>query len=354
MNIVKVDAAALAAEAAWIAKGAPKRCHVPVLGTVHVSVVDGGLRLRMTDYGMWRETTVPADGAHGDGTAVLVSPQQLAQLTKGAKGDALVSVDSTGVEIVVGARTVKIASVYADLDDFPQWTVFAPATGDTAVVLTPEQLKAGLVSVGRDDTLPMLTGVRFDGDVIASTDRFRLSVVHHGSEGFTGLVPREALGLFTVGKGAATVEHGDKAVRISREQRSVIAVELDAQFPKFRQLIPSRDNVTLVATFRRVDLLGAVAGDAVQLEFQSGGTLTVSGYDYRGDGKPLTVQTIAADITESDGLPFTLRCNATYLRELLKVMTSDVIEFWGTTPTRPMLFTDGGDQFLLMPVRIPG
>lgn len=372
MGTLKTDAATLAGDAAWIAKGKPSRYVVPILAAVHVSVVDDGLRLRMTDYDMFREVIIPAENAGAGDVAVLVDPAKLAAFLKGSKGDALVSITpgitadgktaGGSLEISVGAKTVTLGASTAELADFPQWPEFV-ATDDRVAVMTSQLLKQGLTSVGKDDTLPMLTGVKFDEGNMVTTDRFRLSRIGYAADGFGALVPRQALDKFLIGKGAVSVEFGKLAsmdnpaademrVRVSRDGRSVVARVLGAEFPKYRQLIPSESDATVVAEIRKADLLAALAGDNVDLTLQPEGTMSVSARERDGDVS--VSQTIAAEIVTADGLPFTVRVCSKYVADALKGIAADVVTFYATTPTLPMIWQAGDDVHLVMPQRIPG
>lgn len=364
-DTIKIDAAELAREAAWINKGKGAARYVPILQTAQVSTSSEGLRIRRSDYSVWREATVPADGSR-DGAVVQVNLAQLAALTKGGKGDAFVTVADTGVTVTNGARTVTLPSA-GEVDDFPQWPVFTP--GDEPAVMDAATLKRGLTSVGRDDTLPMLTGVRFEDGEMVTTDRFRMSRITYAESGFTALVPREVLDLFTAGKDQVTVEHGNTGVlvhnstewvRVSAGNRSAIAPVVDAEFPKYRQLIAGADEgATVFAQFRRTDLLAAFDTRAhqVRLHLRGDGTMQVStGPATGGDGVARVEQTIAASVSSHDEylLPFLIAANPAYLASILKGIASDIVEFTASKPARPMVFKAGADYHLLMPVRLPG
>lgn len=363
-DTIKVDAATLAGHAAWIAKG-KQRTYVPVLNTVEVTTTARGLRIRRTDFDVWREVTVASEDSREGDSAVQIDPTKLAALTKGAKGDALVTVDTTGLTIVTGARTVTLPSA-AETADFPDWPVFEPGPAPAAV-LDIATLKRGLTSVGTDDTLPMLTGVRFDDGHMVTTDRFRMSRIGYAGEGFTALVPGKVLGLFTVGtKESVRVEYGKLAamanpaehemrVRVSAGGREVIAQVLGAEFPKWRHLISGADDsATLLAMFRRADLLAAfdAKGFQVRLEVRGDGTMLVSSRDR--DSNATLEQTIAASAVTENGLPFTVAVNPVNLAGVLKGIAGDTVELTASTSTRPMVFKAGDDFHLVMPVRLPG
>jgi DNA polymerase-3 subunit beta len=109
------------------------------------------------------------------------------------------------------------------------------------------------VAAGRDDTLPMLTGIRLEIDgprlTLAATDRFRLAVRElewtPEDSGLTTAVLIPARTLADVAKtlaGAGPVElalsAGDGMLGITGGGRRATTRLLDAEFPRFRQLIP--------------------------------------------------------------------------------------------------------------------
>lgn len=365
-DTIKVDAVTLAGHAAWL-KGKSSRYAVPIFATAQVQVVDGGLRIRRTDYNLFSEVIVPADGAQEGVIVVQVNAAQLAALTKGGKGDAVVSVDTTGLTVVVGSRTVTLPSA-GDVDDFPKWLEFTPAD-EPAAVMDVATLKRGLTSVGHDDTLPMLTGVRFDDGNMVTTDRFRMSVITYADTGFTTLVQRQTLQPFAKGKGQVTVEHGHTGtethsteyVRVTSGDRSIMSPVLEADFPKWRHLMPA--DPPLAALVRRADLLDAVdpRGFQVRLQWRGDGTMVVSTFDRDMMGPSGTSasleQTIAANVTVNPyggpELPFLVAHNPAFLASILKGIESPNVEITATSPNKPVVYKSGADYHLLMPVRLP-
>lgn len=361
MFTLKIEAAELATAIAWISKGTARRSYVPALAAAHVSVTAAGLQLRATDFELFWESTVTAENGADTDTAVLVDPAALSKLLKGSKGDALVTVSDTGLEVVIGARTVRVGAI-SGIEDYPEWPAFvatgAPATMDTAAV------KRALVAAGKDATLPMLTGVKFDDGHMVTTDRFRLARVDHAGGAFDALVPSTALKPFTVGKGDLEVTLGrlstmdnpsenELRVHVERAGRSIVARVLDAQFPKWRHLINSaKDAATMVAEVRKADLMAALAGLSVDLEWQAGGTVTVTGRGGFADDV-VSVQTVAADIASDTGLPFTVRLSTEYLTAALKAFDGDMVTFSASTSARPVSLEAGADYHLIMPQRIP-
>src|SRR5919206_224633 len=131
----RVERDVLADAVAWTAKSLPSRPSVPVLAGVLLRVSDGVLQVSGFDYEVSSQVTVDVQ-ADADGAA-LVSGRLLAEITKALPGK------------TVDAKT------------------FADAVAQVAV------------AAGRDDTLPILTGVRMEieGSTLAllATDRYRLA-----------------------------------------------------------------------------------------------------------------------------------------------------------------------------------
>jgi DNA polymerase III sliding clamp (beta) subunit (PCNA family) len=363
-DTIKIDAAALAADVAWIAKG-KGRPAVPVLGTAQVRITDAGLSLRYTDFDWFREVIVGSGDGFGSDVAVQVSPAVLAGLLKGCKGDAAVTVSDAGVSVGVGSRTLNVPKA-AEVEDFPEWPVFEPA-GDPAV-LESAIVKRGMTSAGTDDTLPMLTHVFFTGGAMVTTDRFRLSVIRYASDGFSAMVPAGALKAFTVGtKGEVVVEHGKLAsmanpapdqmrVRVSAGGRSVVQRVGDHEFPKYQRLIDTAvEDVAVSGEVNKAQLLAAMGnigkGDDVQLEWRNDGTMLVQMRGRFGD--VLSEDTVSVRALAGEGWPLVARYNAPYLASLLKGIAAEAITISARDAARPMSVKGSdSDSHLLMPIRI--
>ena len=353
---IKVNSALLAAELAWLTKTRDAtRGVTPALQSVQISTVVGALRLRRTDYALFRESVLTAAG--GGQASVLVNPVKLRELLKGAFGFALVDVTDTSLSITVDGRVIKLPAS-APAEDYPQWPVFVP--GDTgAAIVTAGQLARALTSAGDDDTLPFLTGVRFEDGFMVSTNRFRLSRVAYTVHGkpMAALVPGEALRAFTRSDELVVIDHSEDgaSVHVSSGHRSIIAKVLDCEFPKWRQLIPSEDTLPLAAVIRRRQLLDAIGGgDDVTLTVNRDSMLVCSTGRRDGDGE-VEQRIDVLSLLRGDGLPFTVRIASKNLEACLKGMASGAVQFMASTPTRPVVLQGVGDDnlHLIMPIRTP-
>ncbi len=146
---------------------------------------------------------------------------------------------------------------------------------------------------------------------------------------------------------------------------------LDAEFPKFRQLLPAEH--TAVATIDVAELTEAIKlvalvadrGAQVRMEFGDGMLRLSAGADDVGRAE----EDLAVDFA---GEPLTIAFNPTYLTDGLGSLHSERVSFGFTTPGKPALLrpASAGDVvptgsgpfpavptdyvYLLMPVRLPG
>jgi DNA polymerase III subunit beta len=279
------------------------------------------------------------------------------------------------------------------VEDYPALPALPEETGVISADLFGEAIGQVAVAAGRDDTLPMLTGIRVEisGDsvVLAATDRFRLAVrelnwstISADTEAAV-LVPAKTLAEaakagtagtevhLSLGAGATVGKEGLLGIR-SDGKRSTTRL-LDAEFPKFRQLLPTEH--TAVATIGVAELTEAIKrvalvadrGAQVRMEFGDGVLRLSAGADDVGRAEEdLPVEFV--------GEPLTIAFNPTYLTDGLSSLHSSRVSFGFTTPSRPAVLRpageDGGDGpltgtgpfpavqtdyvYLLMPVRLPG
>ena len=330
---------------------------IPALKAVQISMLVGALRLRRTDYELFGEAVLTGSG--GGQADILIDLTKLRAALKGLGGDASLSIADQKLHIVTDRTTVALERV-AELDDWPAWPVFVPSDAAAAIV-TAGELTRAMTSVGTDSTLPMLTGVRFEDGMMVTTDRFRLTRVAYDTYGkpFAALVPSSALQLFTRTPNLVTIEHGKLGedgvlggmVQVSVDNRVVLARTLDHDFPKWRQLVPDRDDLPVAVLIRRSDLLDAAREKEVTLTVTPESILVASSRD----GVEMTQRIDVVQLIRGDGLPFTIRFNRELLAGCLRNISSGAVQFMASKPNKPALLQGIGDAdlHLLMPIRMP-
>ena len=380
----------------WVARSLPSRPPVPVLGGVLLSAGGGdpgteqdGLTVSGFDYEVSTQVGVSAEVA--DGGRVLVSGRLLADITRALPNRPVdVTVDGSRVNIVCGSARFSLPTMPAE--DYPQLPSMPAGTGSLPAEVFAEAVAQVAVASGRDDTLPMLTGVRVEIEgstvVLAATDRFRLAVrtfswspdtegvslavlvpaktLAESAKTLTGAAGEVQLALGTTGSGG-----GDGLLGLAGAGRRTTTRLLDAEFPKFRQLLPAEHAAVaevavapLVEAIRRVSLM-AERGAQVRLEFSADGLRLTAGGDDEGKAE----EELPADFT---GEPLTIAFNPGYLLDGLSVLRSERVSMGFTNASRPAVLRSAGAEsaplegpgpftapdseytYLLMPVRLPG
>jgi DNA polymerase-3 subunit beta len=372
---------------AWVARNLPSRPTIPVLAGVLLTGTDDGLTISGFDYEVSAEVRVAAEIASPG--SVLVSGRLLSDITKALPGKPVdISVEGTRVALTCGSARFSLPTLA--VEDYPALPALPDETGVVASDLFAEAIGQVAVAAGRDDTLPMLTGIRVEisGEsvVLAATDRFRLAVreltwvATAADVEAAVLVPAKTLAEaakagtdgtevhLSLGSGPSVGKDGLLGIR-SNGKRSTTRL-LDAEFPKFRQLLPTEH--TAVATIGVAELTEAIKrvalvadrGAQIRMEFAEDVLRLSAGADDVGRAEEDLPVSFA-------GEPLTIAFNPTYLTDGLGSLRSERVTFGFTTPSRPAVLRPAGDDdgtggggpfpaahtdyvYLLMPVRLPG
>lgn len=161
----------------WVAKNLPSRPAVPVLSGVLLSGTDDGLTISGFDYEVSAEAQVAAEIASPG--SVLVSGRLLSDIVRALPNKPIdFYVDGNRVALNCGNARFSLPTMA--VEDYPTLPALPDETGTLPADLFAEAISQVAIAAGRDDTLPMLTGIRVEisGDtvVLAATDRFRLAV----------------------------------------------------------------------------------------------------------------------------------------------------------------------------------
>jgi DNA polymerase-3 subunit beta len=375
---IRVERDGLADAVAWVARSLPTRPPVPVLGGILLDASgNDGLTISGFDYEV--SATVGVAATIADGGRTLVSGRLLADITKSLPAQPVeILVDGARVSITCGSAKFSLPTM--PVEDYPQLPAMPPHAGQLAGEVFGLAVSQVAVAAGKDDTLPMLTGVRVEiaGDklTLVATDRFRLAMREFAwqpdeSLAAAGeiavLVPARTLAdaAKSLGTAGNTVEialsPSDGLIGLSGAGRRTTSRLLDTEFPRYRQLLPSEQTAAaiievapLVEAIKRVSLV-AERGTQVRLEFGDGGLRLSAGGDDEGSAE----EELSVEYT---GEPVTIAFNPGFLQVGLGALHSDRAELSLTTPSRPALIKPVGDDgnvvpgylHLLMPVRLPG
>lgn len=372
---------------AWVARILPSRPTVPVLSGVLLTGSDDGLTISGYDYEVSAEVRVAAEIASPG--SVLVSGRLLSDITRALPAKPVdVSVEGTRVALSCGSARFSLPTMA--VEDYPTLPALPEDTGVVGSDVFAQAISQVAVAAGRDDTLPMLTGIRVEisGDkvVLAATDRFRLAVreltwgTASASVEAAVLAPAKTLaeaakaatdgGDVHLSLGSAESVGKEGLLGIRSGGKRTTSRLLDAEFPKFRQLLPAEH--TAIATIGVAELTEAIKrvalvadrGAQIRMEFADDVLRLSAGADDVGRAEE--------DLpVEFSGEALTIAFNPTYLTDGLGSLHAEKVTFGFTTPSRPAVLRPTGDDghvggsgpfpaiqsdyvYLLMPVRLPG
>lgn len=366
----RIDRDALADAVAWTARTLPVRPPVPVLAGILIEA-DDQLKLSAFDYEVSAQVTTDID-VEEPGTA-LVSGRLLAEISRNLPAQP-VEITTDGAKVTLKCGTAKFTLLTMPVEDYPT----LPAMPEVAGTIGSDEFAAAVgqvaIAAGKDDTLPMLTGVRveIEGETVtlASTDRYRLAVrelkwkPQRPDFSAVALVPAKTLSdtAKSLTSGAevsiALATGGEGMIGFSGGGRRTTTRLLDAEFVKYQSLWPKEtsalaevETAPFAEAVKRVGLV-AERNTPVRLSFRQGEVVLEAG---SGD-EAQAVEVLGASLEGDD---IDIAFNPTYLVEGLSAIGSDVARLAMTTPTKPAVMTgkpaDDADpdyRYLIMPIRL--
>ena len=382
----RVERDALADAVTWAARSLASRPTLPVLAGLLLKVEGDSLTLSGFDLEASTEVDL-AVGAGDDGTA-LVSGRLLADITRALPPHPVdVVVDGARLSITCGAARFTLPTM--PVDDYPSLPTMPTTAGTVVGAEFAAAVGQVAIAAGRDDTLPMLTGVRLEiaGDklTLAATDRYRLAVRELSwSPGDPNAADAQVLvPARTLADAAKSLAHtealtialsggGDNAgsgiigftgttnAKVASASRATTRL-LDATFPPYRSLLPSEwassaeiGVAGLTEAVRRVALV-TDRNAPVRMEFADGSVALTAGGDDSGDGGRAEERLEVA----YEGDPITTAFNPQFLLDGLGALGTGTARLLFTSSTKPVVLrpeaADGADYtYLIMPVRLPG
>ncbi|GEP35194.1 DNA polymerase III subunit beta [Nocardioides szechwanensis] len=374
----RVDRDVLADAVAWAARSLPVRPSAPVLAGLLIDATDDGLVLSTFDYETSARATLAAEVS--DEGRALVSGRLLADICRSLPAKPVdMAIDGARVTLTCGSARFTLQTM--PVEDYPTIPQMPVATGTVQSDVFAHAVAQAVTAAGRDDMLPVLTGVRIeiDGSTISllATDRFRLSQREFNwdprspDESVAALVPARVLG--DTAKSLTAGSEVTIALSASGSGEGLIGFEgtgpgglrrtttrlLDGEFPKVRSLFPAEkltvakvDKAALIESVKRVSLV-AERNTAVQLAF-SDGVLTL---DAGSGDEAQASESIEALI---EGEDITTGFNPQFLLDGLTAIDEPVVELAFTQASKPVVLSgsvedggnDSGFRYLLMPRRL--
>lgn len=375
----------LAEAVGWAARSLPSRPPVPVLAGVKVEAdAAGALVLSSFDYEVSARVEVPADVSE-PGTA-LVSGRLLADISRSLPARP-VEVVTEGSKVTVTCGASRFSLLTMPVEDYPALPAMPAVTGTVPGDVLTEAVAQVTTAASRDETLPILTGVRIeiDGDrlTLMSTDRYRLALRElswsPAAPGVAAVALVRARTLADVARAlggggevslALSADGGEELMGFEAGGRRTTTLLVDGEYPKVRQLFPAESPVAAVVA--TTELVEAVRRVALVAERNTPVRLSFTADQVRLEaGQGEDAQASEALPATLEGEDITVAFNPQFLLDGLQALGTPFVRLSFTQPTKPAVLTgqleqeagegsgatagrDGAYRYLLMPVRMAG
>ncbi|MFC3300826.1 DNA polymerase III subunit beta [Arthrobacter agilis] len=369
----RVERDVLAEAVSWTARSLSPRPPVPILAGLLIKAEAGTLSLASFDYEISARLEIPADVLE-EGT-ILVSGRLLADICRSLPS-APVEVATDGSKVTLTCRNSRFNLATMPEGEYPELPKLPDISGVVDGDAFAQAVSQVIIAASRDDTLPILTGVRMEieDDLITllATDRYRLALREVTWKPTTPGISTSALvKAKTLSEVAKTLGGaGDLNIAFSADSeligfesggRRTTSLLVDGDYPKIRSLFPENTPIhatvqtsSLVEAVRRVSLV-AERNTPVRLAF-SEGQVTLDA----GTGEDAQASESIEATLEGDDI--TVAFNPHYLSEGLGAFSSTYVRFSFTSPPKPAVMSAQDDvagedredyRYLLMPVRLP-
>ncbi|MGH3496426.1 MAG: DNA polymerase III subunit beta [Nocardioidaceae bacterium] len=375
----RIERDALADAVAWTARSLPTRPSVPVLAGLLIETTPDGLSLSGFDFETSARATVSAEVA--DEGKALVSGRLLADICRSLPHHSVeVALDATKVSLLCGSARFSLQTM--PVEDYPTLPEMPQSTGTVRSDVFSAAVAQAVSAAGRDDMLPLLTGVRLEIESssisMLATDRFRASLrdiewsPDRSDVSAQALVPARVLADtakaltagtdVTIALSASGVGEGLIGFEgvVGNGTRRTTTRLLEGEFPRLRQLFAYEplttvwiDTAAFTESVKRVALV-AERNTPVRLAFTSGQVVLEAG---SGD----EAQASEAVEARVDGADINTGFNPQYLLDGLGAVTAPVVHMAFTQHNRPAALAGaaelGGNpdfdfRYLMMPVRL--
>ncbi|MGV3016306.1 DNA polymerase III subunit beta [Rothia sp. 88186D007BW] len=368
-----VERDTLAEAVSWTARSLSPRPPVPVLSGLLIKAAAGEVSIASFDYETSAKLNIAADIAE-EGEA-LVSGRLLADICRSLpKADALFELREGKVHLSCGSSNFNLSSM--PVADYPELPALPAVSGTVEGSEFAKAVTQVSVAASKDDTLPILTGVRMEIEgnqiTLLATDRYRLAMREltwnpaDPSISTAALVKAKTLSevaktLGGAGELAIALSDAHELIGFESDSRRTTSLLVDGEYPKIRSLFPDVTPVhaivrtsDLMEAVRRVSLV-AERNTPVRLSFSQGQVTLDAG---TGEDAQAT-EVLQAHLHGGD---ITVAFNPSYLSEGLHTFAANkFVRFSFTDPRKPVVLSEQEDwqadneknyRYLLMPIRL--
>lgn len=375
----------------WVARNLPTKAAQPVLRAMVISATDEGLEIAGFDYEVSTRARISAE---------VMVPGRIAVAGKllsdiiGLQPNKPIDVSVDGSQAIVTCGSGRYELPLIPLEEYPKIPQLPETTGQIDPALFSQIVGQVAAAAGKDETLPMLTGVHVQVEVstltLAATDRFRLAQRRvewqPKQPDITAelLIPAKTLQdnartldtnngePIDIAVGSGDQIGADGLFGVHAGNRETTTRMLDAEFPNISPLLPKAHSSMasieigpLSEAIRRVALV-ADRNAQIRMQFSEGQVILSAGGTDAGHAE----EVVPCAFAGRDDL--LIAFNPSYLRDGLAVIDTDRVVFGFTEPARPAIMIPQPENmpelgedgmyptpatnftYLLMPVRLPG
>ncbi len=358
---IRMERDVMAEAVAWAARSLPSRPSVPILAGLLIKADATGVTMSSFDYETSARVQIEAQVV--DEGEALVSGKLLAEIARSLPNRPVdFSSDATRVELVCGSARFTLQLL--PVSEYPQLPEMPTAAGVVGSSEFAQAINQVVVAAGRDELLPVFTGVRLEIDdgllSLLATDRYRMALkelpwtpASSSAEG-AALVPArvlsEAARSMASGEqitlALANSDMGEGLIGLggsgSGAIRELTTRLLGGEFPKVRHLMDIQPTVAvrcktadIIASVKRVSLVAErnsplrmlIGDEQIALEAASGDQAQAS-------------EAVAAQVENVLGGELALSAagfNPHYLSDALNAIDTPYVHFSFTAPGKPCL-----------------
>ncbi|MEU4830000.1 DNA polymerase III subunit beta [Streptosporangium sp. NPDC023615] len=363
----RVNRDVLADAVAWVARALPNRPALPVLSGLLLEADEDDLVISAFDYDVSARVSIEAVVAE-PGRA-LIPGRILAEITRSLPGEA-VEVVADGSEAVLTCGSAEFGLLTMPVEDFPALPEMPPRIGAVGGGIFATAVNQVAPAASRDETLPMLTGIRVDisgeGVTMAATDRYRIAArefdwrPERPDGTAAAMVPARVLVEVarSLRGGEVSIALGDGIAGFESVGRSTTVRLLDEQFIDYRARLTDDWSIRAdVRTAPFIDAIKRVAlvaerNTAIRLSFGQGQVLIQAGGGDIGRG----TEVVDAELSGDD---IQIAFQSQFLLDGLSGVETEFVRLNMESPSRPALVTEvPGDadpafRYLVMSLRLP-
>lgn len=348
---------------------------MPVLSGVLFVVEKDTATLSSFDYEISARVELPVDVTEPG--KVLVPGRLLADITKSLPA-APVVIKQEGNRVTIECGRSSFTLPTFPVEDYPSLPDMPTTAGEVDANVFSQAVAQVAIAAGKDDTIPVLTGVRMEIDgnniTLAATDRYRLAVrtfpwhPSTTSMELNTLIPSKILADSARNLGnAETVSlaiapDGEKLIGFQTQGMRTTTRLLDGEFPKYRSLLPNESATRVIIDTQ--ELINAVKRVALVAERNTPIRMTFTDSELKmraGTGDDPQAAEALEISTEGDAIEIAF--NPGFLLDGLASIAAPKALFSFTVSTKPAVIsgmtvddqpTSDDYRYLLMPVRLTG